>query len=455
MGLNFPAAPIVGTLYPQPAIPGVAVYRYDGEKWSLQSLLAKQPIYDDGSVAMNAQLTLVAPPVAATDAVAKSYVDSRPPATGALRYDIAQGLTTAQQEQSRQNIYAAPLDAMGYFGLQVNGSCDFDQLNGGAATTALGYCLDTWVFNRIGVWTASVQQVPDAPPGYRNSLKLSCTGGNGAPAPSDLMTLYEVVEGVRVGRLRWGTASAQPLSIAFWAKAHRPGNYGGSLRNPAGDRSYPFPLTINAADTWEYKTVTIPGDTIGTWPGGGVSGLLVNFTLAAGANYAGPPGVWAGANYLTVNGATNGAQLTTDTLQITGLLLLPGIELPSALRAPFTQRFYDDELRACQRYYYKTAPPFVGGSLAAGVVWSATLSLLHWQFPVSMRVSPTCTGTGSGGLQLRLNQVAVPVSSVNFNGVGQQTARIDASVASGGVVGQGTTLEVNIVGSGLVASANM
>jgi hypothetical protein len=72
-----------------------------------------------------------------------------------------------------------------------------------------------------------------------------------------------------------------------------------------------------------------------------------------------------------------------------------------------------------------------------------------------MRVSPTCTGTGSGGLQLRLNQVAVPVSSVNFNGVGQQTARIDASVASGGVVGQGTTLEVNIVGSGLVASANM
>src|SRR3954468_8915238 len=117
MGINFPNTPAAGTLYPSPPVVGQPVYRWDGEKWSVQSLLAKQPIYADGSVPMTAQLTLVAPPVAATDAAAKSYVDTGVASaitavgTQAVRYDAAQVLTDAQQVQARQNVYAAPFDA--------------------------------------------------------------------------------------------------------------------------------------------------------------------------------------------------------------------------------------------------------------------------------------------------------------------------------------------------------
>ncbi|UQD96091.1 hypothetical protein [Bradyrhizobium japonicum] len=355
MGLNFPASPSVGALYPQPAIPGVAVYRWDGEKWSLQSLLSKQPIYDDGSIPMGAQLKLIAPPVAANDAVSKSYVDGIAPPAGTLRYDIDQTtLSDAQKTQSRQNIYAAPLDAMGYFGLQINGSIDVDQFGLGSVAIANSYIVDQWVGVRSGTWTGTVARVGDAPPGFASSLKVVVTAGNGSPAPSDYIGLRHYVEGTRITRLRWGTVNAQPLSIAFWAKHHRPGLYSAVVTNQTpSDRGYPFTYTINAADTWEYKTVTIPGDTTGTWPTPTALGMNVFFMLAAGTAQSGAPNAWGGWCVAAV-GAINGAQAATDTFQIAGLVMLPGIELPSALRAPFVQRHFDDELRACMRYYEKT-----------------------------------------------------------------------------------------------------
>jgi hypothetical protein len=96
MALNFPNAPTTNQLYPQPPIAGVPVYRWDGQKWT--SSAAKTPVYTDGSTAMTAQLTLIAPPVNPTDASAKSYVD------GAVRWDSAQTLTASQQVQGRANI---------------------------------------------------------------------------------------------------------------------------------------------------------------------------------------------------------------------------------------------------------------------------------------------------------------------------------------------------------------
>lgn len=458
MGLNFPTLPSVGTLYPQPALPGVPQYRWDGEKWSLQSLLSKQPIWDDGSAAMNAQLTLVAPPVAPTDAAAKSYVDAgdTTAAAGKVRYDQAQALTTAQQEQARINVAAAPLDAFAQFGLQFNGGCEVDQINVGVQQTANGYNIDGWAGTRTGTWTCSWQRVADAPPGYRTSLKCAVTAGNASPAPSDIIVNNHYVEGLRIARLRWGTANAQPLSIAFWIKAHRPGLYAGAVRNFAGDRSYTFTYNVAQADTWEYKTITVPGDTAGTWLTGGVGAMIVTFTTACGSTYQTAPGAWTAGNFFSAPGAINGAQANTDTFQITGLLLLPGIELPTAARAPFTQRFYDDELRASQRYLVRLKGDVGAQPLLSGLCYTATLALFSWLFPTSMRIIPAITGTASGGLAVRnINAGTTPISSIAASQVGAQSARIDATVASGLTAGQAALLECAIVDSGLIADARM
>ncbi|MEY9428143.1 hypothetical protein ABH975_003458 [Bradyrhizobium ottawaense] len=459
MGLNFPSLPSVGTVYPSPALPGVPQYRWDGEKWTQQGLQLKQPIYADGSIPMAAQLTLVAPPVAATDAAAKSYVDSRPPPAGSVRYDIDQtSLSDAAKTQSRQNIYAAPLDALGYFGVQVNGNCEIDQANGGVlqgVPSGSQNMTDLWIAGRSGTWTANAQQVADAPAGYSNSLKVTVTAGNTSPAPMDILYLRHAVEGVRIARFRFGGVNAQPVSIAFWVKAHRPGLYSGSLCTPSQDRCYPFTFTVNAADAWEYKTVTIPGDTTGTWLTTNALAWQFFFNVAAGSGRMAPANAWVGGNFVAANGSINGAQAATDTFQITGLLVLPGIELPSATRAPFTQRFVDQELISCQRYYAKVIGSVAQQTLAAGLVHTASFCIFHWQFPVRMRAAPAVTGTGSGGLQAHVSASVYPISSIAAGAGGDQSVRMDATMSGSPPQGQGALLECAVVGSGLFADARL
>ncbi|MEY9184709.1 hypothetical protein ABIG06_006257 [Bradyrhizobium sp. USDA 326] len=388
MGLNFPTSPSVGTLCPQPAIAGVPVYRWDGEKWSLQSLVSKQPIYDDGSIPMSAQLKLIAPPVAANDAAAKSYVDGIAPPAGSVRYDSAQSsLTATQQQQGRQNIYAAPFDALGYYGMQVNGGCAIDQVSNGAATviTTGHYIADQWVIGRNGTWTLNGQQVVDGPPGFTYSIKATITAGNASPAPSDYVYLRQTIEGLRVARCQFGTATAQPISFAFWAKSHRPGTYGGALQNAAQNRSYPFSFAVNVADTWEYKTITIPGDTTGTWITGNAASMTLWFVMANGATLQAPANAWFAGNVIGPTGTINGAQAATDTFQITGLIMLPGLELPSQARSPFVQRTYDAELVTCMRYLEATQAP---GAIAEGYFYNAQVFFWLYHHRVPKRTTP-------------------------------------------------------------------
>src|SRR5207244_4013381 len=132
------------------------------------------------------------------------------------------------------------------------------------------------------------------------------------------------IEGVRASRLALGTASAAAIAIGFWVKAHRTGTYSGSLRNSAKNRSYPFTFVVNAADTWEFKTITFGGDTGGTWLTDTGVGLSLNICIAGGSSRVGTGGAWAGSDYSGVTSTTNAVAATTDTFQLTGPTVLPG-----------------------------------------------------------------------------------------------------------------------------------
>jgi hypothetical protein len=299
----------------------------------------------------------------------------------------------ANPAATRGQLYAAPFDALAFSGLQINGGMEVSQENGtsGVTLTATGslqtkYLVDGVMAAYRGTFVAAGQQVTDAPPGYRNSLKFTVSTAQGSLGANDELSVLIPIEGVRAARLALGNATAAAISFGFWVKAHRTGSYSGSLRNSAKTRAYPFTFAINSADTWEFKTVAVAGDTSGTWLTDTGIGLSLNICIAGGSSRAGTGGAWAGSDYSGVTATTNAVAATSDTFQVTGLIVLPGIELPSSDRAPLIMRPYDAELIASQRYLR-----MLGGMAVQGNFVSATNFALQVTLAPLMRVSPTLT----------------------------------------------------------------
>ena len=333
--------------------------------------------YNDGT---STQWVLVMPQASAAAISAVTYT--------------AQTLSAPQQVQARQNIYAAPFDALAYNGMQINGGMQVSQEKGTTAITGVlansVYAVDGWRVSNGGTNVLSAQQVTDAPPGYSNSLKLSVTTASASLAVGDYATLQHQIEGYRASRLAWGTTNAQPLTIGIWVKANRAGTYSGTVINGAANRSYMFSFVITTSLAWQFITTTIPGDTAGAWTSDNTTGLYVIITLAAGTTYISPPGVWTAGFFLGVAGTTNGVAATTDTFQITGVVVVPGIEAPSAARAPFIMRPYDQELLTCQRHFEMQTKLYYGAAFANAP--SAIRAVLPYQ---QKRAAPSISFGGT------------------------------------------------------------
>ena len=276
--------------------------------------------------------------------------------TAYVRTDITQVFTPAQQSQGRGNIYAAPFEAMSYLGVQTNGAMEVSQERalGDASTPSLSYLVDGTIFDfdsSTGL-VANATQVADGPPGFTRSIKISVTTGLPTLAANTTCRFLHRIEGYRLAKLSFGTANARPLSIGFWTKIHRPGKYSGTFRNRVAARSYTFNFTQNVADVWEWKTIVIPGDTTGSWEIQESAAMNVSFVMAAGSNYITPtPNAWASGNFLVTSDSINGVAAAGDSFQITGLIILPGLEIPTAAQSPFIMRPFDQELLTCLRYY--------------------------------------------------------------------------------------------------------
>jgi hypothetical protein len=315
----------------------------------------------------------------------------------ALTIDRTSGKLTANQGftypvVTRGQLYAAPFDALAFSGMQLNGGMEVSQENGASSVTLTAtaslqtkYLVDGVMAAYRGTFVAAGQQVTDTPAGYHNSLKFTVSTAQASLGANDELSVLMPIEGMRCARLAFGTPAAASLSFGFWVKAHRTGNYSGSLRNSSKARSYPFTFAINNADTWEFKTVTVAGDTSGTWLTDTGVGLYLAICIAGGSSRAGTAGVWAASDYGGVTATTNGVAATSDTFQLTGLIVLPGIELPAYDRAPFLVRPFDQELPLCQRYLE------VGGTGIFGTWESASKVQLGWQYKIQKRVSGAIT----------------------------------------------------------------
>jgi len=346
------------------------------------------------------------------------------------------------------SVQATAATGFGFKNRIINGAMVIDQRNAGASVTPVNgaFTLDRWKARLSQTSKYSVQQSSTTTTGFTKSL-LATSLSAYSVGSGELFVLEQVVEGYNIADLAWGTASASPVTLLFWVRSSLTGTFGGSLSNSARDRSYPFSYTISAADTWEQKSVTIAGDTTGTWLTDSGKGIEVCFSLGSGSTYSGTANTWAAADYRSATGATSVVGTNGATFYITGVQLEKGSTATS-----FDYRPYGTELDLCMRYYYKTVP-ITSGRFGVGFTSGTTVADILVNFPTTMRSEPTAleqSGTAANYVLVHgatsTASSAVPV----FQGATNQAGSIRITVASGLTLGQGCMLR-SLNTSGYVA----
>jgi hypothetical protein len=264
-----------------------------------------------------------------------------------------------------------------------------DQRNAGASVTPTNaqYLVDRWMARLSQASKFSAQQNAGAvtpPVGFTNYLGATSLSAYSVTS-TDEFGLRQRIEGLNIADLGWGTASAATVTLSFWVRSSLTGTFGGALRNGAGNRSYPFSYTIAAANTWEQKSITIAGDTSGTWLTTNGIGIEAFFSLGAGSTVSGTAGAWAASGLISVTGATSVVGTNGATFYITGVQLEKGSTATS-----FDYRPYGTEEALCQRYYLQQAVS-VGTSYNGNGASVGQGSYIA--FKVKMRGSPTISFT--------------------------------------------------------------
>jgi hypothetical protein len=331
----------------------------------------------------------------------------------------------------------------------INGAMVIDQRNAGASVTPTSgtYTLDRWRAILSTASKYSIQQSSVAPSGFSNSALLTSLSAYSLGS-TDYFGLQQKIEGFNTADLAWGTASASPVTLSFWVRSSLTGTFGGSLQNSAQDRSYPFSYTISAANTWEQKSVTVAGDTTGTWVGAtNGTGLMLNLAIGVGTTYSGTAGSWSGSLLFSATGATSVVGTSGATFYITGVQLEKGSTATS-----FDYRPYGTELQLCQRYYFKdTREAF--SMWASGVFYTTTSALVSYTIPVQMRATPTLSSSTITNFRVQGGGYVLSASALS-SALSQNGGRIGFTV-SGATQGQGAVVDTDQSGQFLAFSAEL
>jgi len=331
----------------------------------------------------------------------------------------------------------ATQNALGVRNLIINGDMRIDQRNAGASVTATGvapYTLDRWLAYSSPTSKFTVQQNAGSvtpPVGFTNYLGAVSSSSYSLNA-SDVFVINQNIEGLNIANLAWGTANAKTVTLSFQVYSSLTGTFGGALRNSADNRSYPFTYSITSVNTWTSISVTVAGDTSGTWLTNNSVGIRVSFGLGVGSTYSGTAGAWAGVLYQGATGATSVVGTSGATLYITGVQLEA-----NTTATPFENLQYGQQLARCQRYYIKITDPAACGVAAGGN--SARNSIF---LPVTMRANPSVLASGTFSFY---NGAATRTGTAAgyYPGISAQVIQVDFTLSSAFTTGQAVTLYTN------------
>ena len=283
----------------------------------------------------------------------------------------------------------------------INGGMVIDQ-RGSASTpvTTAAYATDRWSQGSPVVSKISTQQSTTTTTGFSNSLASTVSSAY-TPAAGEVFRIYQRIEGNNCADLAFGSASAATVTLSFWVRSSVTGTYAVSLQNSANTRSYVSTYTVNSANTFEFKTITIAGDTSGTWLTTNGIGIQVAFCQQTGSTFQTTAGSWQAGEYYGVAGAASWLPTSGATFYITGVQLEKG-----STATPFEQRLYGTELALCQRYYYRIIAGTAGQIFGNGYNTSTSAAFVLTPFKVPMRTAPTALEQSGTAGDYRVNNLA-------------------------------------------------
>jgi hypothetical protein len=328
------------------------------------------------------------------------------------------------------------------FGLKnrlINADMRIDQRNAGASITptVATYTLDRWFAGLSQASKYSIEQTISgvaAPAGFTDYLGVTSTSAYSV-LTGEIFKIQQAIEGFNIADLGWGTANAKTITISFWVRSSLTGTFGGSILNETAARNYPFTYSIPAANTWTQISVTIVGDTSGTWNTTNGVGMYVIWGLGVGSTFSGTAGAWAAGNIQSATGAVSVVGTNGATFYITGVQLEVG-----STATPFERRLYGTELAHCQRYYNKwSGANSQNIGLTTCVANGGTtpgIRRASWANPVDFRSAPTL---GLGGTIQVFTSGLSNLGFVSFNGStsSKNIISFDINTTSSGTAGQG------------------
>ena len=322
----------------------------------------------------------------------------------------------------------------------INGDMRVDQRDGTATinATSVTYNVDRWLGRGVasaGVFTLA--QDTTSPANFTNSLKATVTTADSSIASGSSYRIQQMVEGYNMADLNWGTSDAQSVTLSFWVRSSVTGTFGGSVANGDYNRFNVFSYTISVADTWEYKTVTITGDTSGTWYTNTSIGIRLNFSLGAGSTLLASAGSWGSSAKEGVTGQTNVIATNSATFYVTGVQLQTG---SGASNFEYLQ--FGQQMLLCQRYFYSLGGTAAYEFIAHGMFTGTTTPLLRAELPVKMRSAPTLSTSGTFLTKAGSSNLATASFSVDQSAT--QTYSFSATVSGGSsTIGYAALMFVN------------
>ena len=325
----------------------------------------------------------------------------------------------------------------------INGDMRIAQRATSASSLSSGTSYDsidrykTQIVN-AGTWTISQSSTAPTDQGFGNSLKMDCTAADTSLGADDFLVVQQVTEAQNLQYLKYGTSSAESITMSFWVRSNKTGTYSIWLFADDNSKTISAPYTISSADTWEKKTITFAGDTASSITNDNGQGIRVYFVLAAGSNWTSgtTPTTWQSdsKSIRAPEQTVNLADSTSNEWYVTGIQIEAGSQA-----TPFEHRSLGEELALCQRYFHKQ-----GGSayynIATITNYTTGAMLGTVRHPVEMRAAPSVTKSGNWGLlggDTTVNQTAV---SSDSNG---QASEIGFSGGSGGTSGRSSVLRFN------------
>jgi hypothetical protein len=306
----------------------------------------------------------------------------------------------------------------------INGDMRVDQRNNGASVSVTGdgfgnrqFPVDRFNIQKNSTCVISGIQTSDVPTGqgFSNALRAQVTTADATIAAGDYASISHRFEGYNVADLHYGTTNAKTATLSFWVKSSISGTYCVALTNYADSRAIPINYSINSPDTWEYKTITISGDTTGTWEKTNSGGMNMAWTLGAGTDYQATNNTWTGSVELATSSQTQWISTLNATFFITGVQLESG-----TVATPFERRSFGQELALCQRYfsYFNVAADW---NAASNSYYGTSIT-----FSQTMRAQPTITAPSP---TFRANIGSIPALLTGTYGLAMQPTGATAARA--------------------------